>query len=106
MDRQQMERCLQRVAAYRAFGQKANVWAQANGWAVRELASWCAHAARWQARLDGVGPSPARKTQRFRSRPRRVECGGVDIDTRLRQEGQVRSCLLPRSPARPPQSSC
>ena len=31
MDRQQMERCLERVAAYRASGQKANVWAAANG---------------------------------------------------------------------------
>lgn len=58
MDRQQMQRCLERVAAYRASGQKANVWAQANGVPMRELASWCAHAARWQARLDGVSPAP------------------------------------------------
>ena len=54
MDRLQMERCLEQVAAYRASGQKANLWAQANGIAMRELASWCAHARRWQARLDGV----------------------------------------------------
>lgn len=57
MDRQQMERCLERVAAYRASGQKANAWAQANGVPMRELASWCAHARRWQARLDGVSAS-------------------------------------------------
>ncbi len=55
MDRQQMERCLEQVAAYRASGQKANVWAEANDVALRALASWCAHARRWQARLDGVG---------------------------------------------------
>ena len=55
MDRQQMERCLEQVAAYRASGQKAQVWAEANG----VLASWCAHAARWQARLDGVSPEPS-----------------------------------------------
>ena len=63
MDRQQMERCLERVAAYRASGQKANVWAQANGMPMRELASWCAHAARWQARLDGVSAVPRAATR-------------------------------------------
>ncbi len=55
MDRQQMERCLERVAAYRASGQKAKAWAEANGVALGTLGSWCAHARRWQARLDGVG---------------------------------------------------
>ena len=61
MDRQRIEGCLEQVAAYRASGQKAKVWAQANGIAMRVLASWCAHAARWQARLTavGVGPAPA-----------------------------------------------
>ena len=59
MDRQQMERCLERVAAYRASGQKANVWAEANGVPLRALASWCAHSRRWQARLDGVGAGPS-----------------------------------------------
>ena len=59
MDRQRMERCLERVAAYRASGQKANVWAAANGVALRELSSWCAHSRRWQARLDGVACEPA-----------------------------------------------
>jgi len=51
-----MQRCLEVVAAYRASGQKAKVWAQANGVPERSLASWCGHARRWQARLDGVVP--------------------------------------------------
>jgi hypothetical protein len=59
MDRQEMERCLQRVAAYRASGQKAKAWAEANGVAMRSLASWCAHSRRWQARLDGVSARPS-----------------------------------------------
>jgi len=54
MDRQQMERCLERVAAYRASGQKAKAWAEANGVALGTLGRWCAHSRRWQARLDGV----------------------------------------------------
>ena len=58
MDREQMQRCLDVVAAYRASGQKGKVWAQANGVPERSLASWCAHARRWQARLDGVAPAP------------------------------------------------
>ncbi len=58
MQREQMERCLQQVAAYRASGQKANEWAQANDVPLRALASWCAHARRWQARLDGVVVEP------------------------------------------------
>ena len=59
MDRQRIERCLERVVAYRASGQKANVWAAANGVALRELSSWCAHSRRWQARLDGAAFEPA-----------------------------------------------
>ncbi len=59
MDRQQMERCLEQVAAYRASGQRANQWAAANGVALRALSSWCAHSRRWQARLDGVACEPA-----------------------------------------------
>ena len=55
MDRQEMERCLQQVAAYRASGQTAKVWAEANDVPIRSIASWCAHSRRWQARLDGVG---------------------------------------------------
>ena len=62
MDRQRMEGCLEQVAAYRASGQKGRVWAEANGVPLRALASWCAHARRWQARLDGVSAetSPTR----------------------------------------------
>lgn len=48
----------ERVAAYKASGLKAGVWAQAHGVSIRELSSWCAHARRWQARLDGVTASP------------------------------------------------
>jgi hypothetical protein len=59
MDRQQMERCLERVAAYRASGQTARVWAEANDVPIRAIASWCAHSRRWQARLDGVNAGPA-----------------------------------------------
>ena len=49
------------VAAYKASGLKASVWAEANGVSIRELSSWCAHSQRWQARLDGVkvaAPAP------------------------------------------------
>ena len=61
MDRQQMERCLEQVAAYRASGQKAKAWAEAHGVALGTLGSWCAHAGRWRAKLEGVvaGRSPA-----------------------------------------------
>ena len=57
MDRERMERCLEQVGAYRASGLKGNAWAQANGVPLRVLSSWCAHAQRWQARLDGVAVS-------------------------------------------------
>ena len=59
MDRQRLERCLETVAAFRASGVKAKEWAPGNGVALLELQSWCAHARRWQARLDeadGVAP--------------------------------------------------
>ncbi|WP_420821457.1 IS66 family insertion sequence element accessory protein TnpA [Rhodoferax sediminis] len=59
MDRQQMESCLERVAAYRASGQTAKVWAEANDVPMRAIASWCAHARRWQARLEGASAGPA-----------------------------------------------
>ena len=59
MDRERIERCLEQVAAYRASGLKGKAWAQANGVSLRALSSWCAHAQRWQARLDGVSvPAP------------------------------------------------
>jgi hypothetical protein len=53
MDRVEMERRLEQVAAYQASGQKAMAWSQANGVPWRMLASWCAHAERWRAQLDG-----------------------------------------------------
>jgi hypothetical protein len=59
MDRQRMQRCLEQVAAYRASGLKAKAWAEANGVALGTLGSWCAHARRWQHRLDGVEASPS-----------------------------------------------
>ena len=57
MDWQRVERCLAQVDAYKASRQKAKVWAQDNGVALRELASWCAHANRWRARLNCAGDS-------------------------------------------------
>ena len=63
MDRKQMERCLERVAAYRASGQSAKVWAQANDVPMRAIASWCAHSQRWQARLDGLGAAASATTR-------------------------------------------
>jgi hypothetical protein len=65
MDREQMQRCLDVVAAYRASGQKGKAWAQANGVPERSLASWCAHARRWQARLDGVAHTPKSQPRGF-----------------------------------------
>ena len=67
MEREEMERRLEQVAAYRASGQKAKAWAEANGVPLRDLAIWCAHARRWQARLDGVslGPAPAPRPTGF-----------------------------------------
>ena len=65
MDREQMQRRLEVVAAYRASGQKARVWAQANGVPERSLASWCGHARRWQARLDGVAHTPKSQPRGF-----------------------------------------
>jgi hypothetical protein len=66
MDRERMERCLEQVAAYRVSGLKGNAWAEANGVPLRALSSWCAHAQRWQAQLDGVAVSaPASKVGGF-----------------------------------------
>lgn len=59
MDRQRVQDCLGQVAAYRASGKKAADWAAEQGVPLRSLASWCAHAERWQARLDGVSPCVA-----------------------------------------------
>jgi hypothetical protein len=53
------------VAAYRAFGHKSKAWTQANGVPEHTLASWCAHARRWQARLDGVNYAPKSQPRGF-----------------------------------------
>ena len=67
-DAQRVQRCLGQVKAYRESGQKAAVWAAANGVRMKELASWCAHAGRWQDRLDGVRrEAPDRKSTRLNS---------------------------------------
>lgn len=78
MDRARVEQCLERVAAYRASGQKAKVWAQANGVELGTLGSWCAHARRWQARLDGVSvAAPAAGASGFVAA--RVAAGGASV---------------------------
>ena len=61
MDRQRIEHCLVQVAAYRASGQRSEQWALSNGIKPRELASWCAHAKRWRALLDGVAVPPVKR---------------------------------------------
>ena len=48
MDRQQILRCLEVVAEYRASGQKCGEWAAAHGMSAHGLSSWCNHAAKWQ----------------------------------------------------------
>ena len=65
MDRERLERCLEQVQAYRASGLKARVWAQANGVSLLSLQSWCAHAGRWRARLDGVEALPQARPSGF-----------------------------------------
>ena len=54
MDEAKTRHCLAQVAAYRASGMKASEWARANAVPLRALSSWCTHAARWQARLEGA----------------------------------------------------
>mgnify|MGYP003439041308 CR=1 FL=1 len=58
MDREHVQRCMERVQAYRASGMKAKVWAEANGVPLGTLGSWCAHYGRWQAKRD-AGPGGA-----------------------------------------------
>lgn len=67
MDRQRMQRCLEQVAAYRASGLKAKAWAEANGEPLGTLGSWCAHARRWQRRLEGddAASSPTTRPSGF-----------------------------------------
>lgn len=61
MDLQHVQRCMEQVAACRATGLKAKVWAEANGVPLGTLGGWCAHYRRWQAKLDGgaAGADPA-----------------------------------------------
>lgn len=61
-EREVIERCLAVVDAYEASGQKASVWAQASGVSIRELASWCGHARRWRARLQGAAGEPVARS--------------------------------------------
>jgi hypothetical protein len=63
LDRDRVQRCLAAVDAYRASGLKAGAWAQANGVAWRDLASWCAHAAGWRAWLAGEVSARARPSR-------------------------------------------
>lgn len=44
-----MERCQERMAAYRASGQTAKARAEANDVALRAIARWRAHSRRWRA---------------------------------------------------------
>jgi len=81
MDKEQMQRCLDVVAAYRASGQKGKVWALANGVPERSLASWCAHSRRWQARLDGVVDAPKHKPIGFVAA--RVAPGSMSATVRI-----------------------
>ena len=59
MDRQDVERCMEQVTAYRASGLKAKAWAETNGVPLGTLGSWCGHFRRWQAKLDGSATEPA-----------------------------------------------
>ena len=83
MDRQRVEECLARVAAYRASGQKAKVWAQANGMELGRLGSWCAHAGRWQAQLDGVAIEPSAATRSSGFVAARVVPSGTSSSVRI-----------------------
>tara|TARA_R110001592_G_scaffold98796_1_gene281798 strand:+ start:72 stop:413 length:342 start_codon:yes stop_codon:yes gene_type:complete len=83
MDRQRVEDCLARVAAYRASGQKAKVWAQANGMELGTLGSWCAHAGRWRARLDGTAIEPSAATRSSGFVAARVAPSGTSNSVRI-----------------------
>lgn len=63
MDREQIERCLQQLEAYRASGQKATEWAAANGLTVRQLGSWSSNETLWRAKLNGEEPPKRARAQ-------------------------------------------
>ena len=89
MDRQRMQDYLGHVAAYQASGQKASQWAAEHGVPLRSLASWCAHAARWQARLDGVSlPAVAKPVGFVAARLRGPFDFGAKSDGSDRQQGR------------------
>lgn len=83
MDRQRMEHCLAQVAAYRGSGQKSEAWALANGVKPRELASWCSHARRWQAIVDGEAVQPMRRRVATGFVPARLPAPGVGGTVRV-----------------------
>ena len=83
MDRQRMQRCLEQMAAYRASGQTAKAWAEANDVPMRVIASWCAHSRRWQARLDGVSPEPSPAPRPSGFVAARVAPGGASTSVRV-----------------------
>lgn len=87
MDRQRMEHCLAQVAAYRASGQRSQAWALANGVKPRELASWCSHAARWRAILDGTAVAPARRNAGTGFVPARLPLSGLCSTVRVELHG-------------------
>ena len=92
MDRVEMERRLEQVAAYQASGQKAAVWAQANGVPLRMLASWCAHASGWRAQLEGK--APAERVRRPAAEPAQAPGGFVAAGLPgLAAAAAVRVCL-------------
>lgn len=83
MDRQRMEYCLEQVAAYRASGQRSEAWALAHGIKPRELASWCSHAARWRALLDGAATAPGARLAGHGFVAARLPAGGGGATVRL-----------------------
>ena len=95
MDRQRIEDCLVQVVAYQASGKKAKQWSAEQGVPLRHLVSWCAHARRWRARLDGA-PAPA--TPRPQPRPRPEPSGFV-------QARVAPSAQAPKSPQLMPEAS-
>ena len=92
MDKAEIESRLEQVAAYQASGQKAAAWSQANGVPLRMLASWCAHASGWRAKLDGK--APAERIKRSATTPAQAPSGFIAAGLpRLAAAPAVRVCL-------------